>query len=245
MTEASLEQNMTAARREHLVPGREIHLQDMRGHQFCELGLITGTSVDNAIANIWDTTGASDPTPEQFDALDADAIARENGARRAWVNPGRTWMFDRLDVLEAGDDKSFGGMTGTWMGMGAAATMMQATVEGGYSPGYIYRNYTFTFNQGSKVYMLDAPDGEVFVMQSFTRHFDPTLSEDNLAHLASRLELPSGWGFRAETLEWDLQVSSAKHDNLAHVLQDNLHNIYQGSDVGRAFTELCPKDSRW
>jgi hypothetical protein len=245
MTEASLEQNMTAARREHLVPGREIHLQDMRGHLFCELGLITGTSVDNAIANIWDTTGASDPTPEQFDALDADAIARENGARRAWVNPGRTWMFDRLDVSEAGDDKSFGGMTGTWMGMGAAATMMQATVEGGYSPGYIYRNYTFTFNQGSKVYMLDAPDGEVFVMQSFTRHFDPTLSEDNLAHLASRLELPSGWGFRAETLEWDLQVSSAKHDNLAHVLQDNLHNIYQGSDVGRAFTELCPKDSRW
>jgi hypothetical protein len=31
MAEASPEQIMTAARREHLVPGREIHLQDMRG----------------------------------------------------------------------------------------------------------------------------------------------------------------------------------------------------------------------
>jgi hypothetical protein len=153
-------------------------------------------------------------------------------------------MFDRL-VWEAGDDKTFGDITGTWMGAADAATMMQATVQGSYSPGYIYRNYTFTYNQGSAVYMLDAPDGEVFVLLAFTRHWDPTLSEDNLAHLPSRLDLPHGWGFRAETLDWDLKVSSAEHDNLAHVLQDNLHNIYQGSDVGRAFTNLCPKDSLW
>jgi hypothetical protein len=64
MTDASLEQNMTAARQEHLVPGREIHLRDMRGYRFCEVGLITGTSQDNAVANIWNTTGAWDPTPE-------------------------------------------------------------------------------------------------------------------------------------------------------------------------------------
>jgi hypothetical protein len=245
MTAASLEEKMTAARHEHLVPGREIHMQDMRGYRFCEVDLVTGTSQDDAIANIWNTTGASDPTPEQLDALDAGTIARENGALRAWINPARHWMFDRLDVWEAGDDKTFGGITGTWMGVAGAATMMQATVEGSYNPCYIYRNYTFTFNQGSKVYMLDAPDGEVFVMQSFTHHWDPALSEDNLAHLASRVDLPSGWGFRAETLDWDLEVSSVKHDNLAHVLQDSLHNVYQGSDVGRAFTSLCPEDSRW
>jgi hypothetical protein len=33
MTEANLEQ-MAAARDEHLVPGREIHMQDMRGYRF-------------------------------------------------------------------------------------------------------------------------------------------------------------------------------------------------------------------
>jgi len=38
MTAASLEQNMTAARHEHLVPGRELHMQDMRGYRFCEVG---------------------------------------------------------------------------------------------------------------------------------------------------------------------------------------------------------------
>jgi hypothetical protein len=245
MTAASLEQEMTAARHEHLVPGREIHMQDMRGYRFCEVDLITGTGQDNAIANIWNTTGARHPAPERFDGLDADTIARQNGAVRAWLSPVRHWMFDRLDIWEAGDDKTFGDLTGTWMGVAAETTIMQATVRDSYNPGYIYRNYTFTYNQGSTVYMLDAPDGEVFVMQSFARHEDPALSVDDLAHLASRLDLPRDWGFRAETLDWDLEVSSAKHDNLAHILQDDLHNVYQGSDVGRAFTKLCPEDSRW
>jgi hypothetical protein len=244
MTEASLEQNLTAARHEHLVPGREIHMQGMRGYRFCEVGLITGTSQDNAIANIWNTTGACDPAPEQFDALDADTIARENGALRAWLNPKRRWMVDQLDVWEAGDDRTFGGITATWMGVAGAATLMQATVQGSYYPGYIYRNGTLTFTRGSEVYLLDAPDGEVFVMQSFTRHQDPTLSEDSLAHLGSRLDLPGGWGFRTEMLDQDLEVSP-NPDRLAHVLQDNLHNVYQGSDAGRAFSHLCREYERW
>jgi hypothetical protein len=156
MTEVSLEQNMTAARHEHLVPGREIHMQDMRGYRFCEVGLISGTSQDNAIVNIWNTTGACSPTPEQFDALDADAIARENEAQRAWLNPVRRWMFDRLDVREAGDDRTFGDITGTWMGVAGEATMMQAAVQGSYNPGYMYRSDTFTFSRGSEVYLLPA-----------------------------------------------------------------------------------------
>lgn len=167
MTEPSLEQNMAAARHEHLVPGREIHMQGMRGHRFCEAGLIAGTGQDNAIA-IWNTTGACDPTPEQFDALDPDTIARENGALRAWLNPVRYWMFDQLDVWEAGDDKTFGSITGTWMGVVTAATVMQAPVQASYDPGYVYCASAFTFNKRSEVYLLKAPDGELFVMQSFT-----------------------------------------------------------------------------
>jgi len=244
MTEASLEQNITAARHEHLVSGREIHMQDMRDYRFCEVGLITGTSPDNAIANIWNTTGACDPKPEQFDALDADTVARESGALRAWLNPVRHWMFDQLDVREAGDDRTFGGITGTWTGVASAATLTQAMVQDSYHPGYIYRNNTCTFTAGSEVYLLDEPDGEVFVMQSFTQHRDPTVSEDKLAHLYSRLDLPAGWGFRVETLDQDLEVTS-NIDNLAHVLRDNLGNVYQGSDAGRSFSDLWPGNARW
>ena len=154
-------------------------------------------------------------------------------------------MADRLDVREAGDDRTFGSITGTWMGAVDAATVLQATVQDSYDPGYLYSTNTLTFSRGSEVYLLEAPDGEVFVMQTFTRHSDLTLSNDNPAHLAGLLDLPAGWGFRAEVLDHDLEVSSAKHDNLAHVVQDNLHNVYQGSDVGRAFSQLCPEDGQW
>jgi haloalkane dehalogenase len=238
-------QHMAAARREHLVPGREIHLQDMRGYPFSEVGLITGDSTGNAIANVWNTTGACEPTPERLGSLDAGLIARENGATRAWIHPVRQWTFDRLDVREAGDDRAFGDITCTWMGAADAPTMLQATVEGSYDPGYVCRSESYTFAEGRPVFVLDAPDGEAFVLQSFTRHWDPGLTRDNLVHLGSRLDLPDGWGFRVEVLERDMEVSTTAHDNLAHMMQDNLHNVYQGSDVGRAFSDVCRQDSLW
>ncbi|HEY2548956.1 MAG TPA: hypothetical protein VGI64_00110 [Streptosporangiaceae bacterium] len=239
MIEASLEQNMAAARHEHKVPGREIHLQNVRGHGFCEVGLVSGTSQDNAIANIWNTTGVCEPGLEQFDELDADAIARENGALRAWLNPVRYWMCDRLDFWEAGDDRAFGAIAGTWLGVIEAATLVEDTAQACFNPAYIYRHdtYTCTFNRGAKVYLLDAPDGEMFILQSFKASRDAPPGE--LAHFQRRLDLPDGWGYRAEVLDEDVEVSSST-DNLAHVLRDNLDNVYQGSDVGRAFSRLWP-----
>ena len=74
---ASLQENMDASRKEFYIPGKEIHVTDMKGeYRFCEVGLITGTSKANAIANIWNTTDASDPTPEQFAALDPNKSPR-------------------------------------------------------------------------------------------------------------------------------------------------------------------------
>jgi hypothetical protein len=243
MTETSPGPSVTRARQEHLVPGREIHVDDLRGRQFCEVGLLTGSGEDNAIVNVWNTTGASELTAEQLDALDANALARENGALSAWIGPVRHWVIDEIDVREAGDDRRFGGVTGTWTGAMEAASMTPIGDQGSYDPGYVHCGSTFTFHRGSEVYVLDAPDGEAYVMESFTRRFDPELTEDSLAHLGGRLDLPDGWGFRTEVLERDMPVSTAGHDNLAHLVQDNLHNVYQGSDAGRAFTDICRQDS--
>lgn len=244
MAEANLEEILTTARRDHLVPGRQIHMQGLHGYRFCELGLITDTRSGSAIANIWNTTGACDPAPEQLDALDVAVIAEQNGALQAWLSPMRHWVIDRLEVREAGDDRTFGSITGTWMGVADAATMVQATVQGSYDPGYVHRDDTVTFNRGTEVFLLDAPDGEVFILESLTRHWNPDLSEDDLAHLGSRLDLPGGWGFRVVVLDEDMEVTS-NPDGLAHVMQDDLHNLYQGSDVGRAFSRLTTQGPRW
>jgi hypothetical protein len=245
MTEASFEGGVTHARAEHIVPGREIHVQDLRGRSFCEISLITDGRGDSPIANIWNTTGASDPTAEQLDALDAHAIARENGAVHVLLDGPRQWVIDEITVWEAGEDKTFGGITGTWLGAADAGTTANPAIQDSYRPEYVYRNNSLMFRGGRPVYVLDAPDGEAFVMQSFTRHWDPGLSEDNLAHLGGRLDLPAGWGFRVEVLDRDMEVSTAGHDGLAHLVRDNVHNVYQGSDVGRAFSDICRQDSLW
>lgn len=235
METMTVEQNTESSRQEHLIAGREIHMENMRAYRFCEIGLITGTSQDNAVANIWNTTGVFDPTPEQFATLDAYVLARQTQSLTVWLNPVRHWMFDEFDVWEVGNDRDFGGITATWMGVVGAEVMMKATVHGSYFPGYIHRNNAFTFNEGSEVYLLDSPDGEVFVMQSFTALFDGSLTKDNLAQLGTKLAVPDGWAFRAKTLDRDLKVSTVETGHLAHVLQDNLHNTYQGSDGGNAF----------
>ncbi len=235
---AGLKENLDQSRQEHLVPGKQIHLTGMRGYRFCEVGLITGTSKSNAVANIWNTTGACDPTPEQFAALDAEKLAKETDSRKVWLNPVRHWMFDEFWCFEAGDDRAFGDIRATWMGVVGAEAIMKATVKGSFYPGYIYRDSKFKYNRGSEVYLLDAPDGEVFILQSYTDHWDKSLTEAGLKDLGGKLELPSGWKFRAKVLDRDLEVSQIKHDMLAHVLQDNLHNTYQGADGGKAFSYI-------
>ena len=118
--------------------------------------------------------------------------------------------------------------------LGAEETM-KVTVKGSYYPAYIYRNTQFKFNKGSTVHLLDAPDGEVFVMQSYTHHFDKRVTKDNLDNLGSILKLPEGWKYRAVMVDREFIINQKKTNHQAHVLQDNLHNTYQGSDGGKAF----------
>ena len=74
-------------------------------------------------------------------------------------------------------------------------------------------------------------------MQSYNAHTDEGLAaEESPATLGSRLTLPEGWKFRVKTLDRDLVVSQDKTGKLAHVMQDDLLNRYQGSDGGKAFS---------
>jgi hypothetical protein len=236
MTETTAQQNMERSHQAHWIPDRKISLGNMRGYRFAEVALFTGTSEENAVADFYNSTGVDDPTPSRFAALDKDKLAQENKAIGAFLNPPRYWMFDEFRVFEAGDDQDFGGIKMTWMGVVDVATLKRGIIGGNYFPGYIHRDNSFTYNQGSEVYLLDAPGGEIFVMQSYNAHTDEGLAaEQSPATLGGRLTLPEGWNFRVKTLDRDLVVSQDKTGKLAHVMQDDLLNRYQGSDGGKAF----------
>ena len=228
---------MAASRKGHLVPGKEITWRTQGNNfEFCEVALITGTSKANAIADFYNSTGTDVCTPEKFAALNKTQILEQTKARDAFLNPSRRWMFDQLDVYEAGDERTFGGIKMTWMGVVPVEQLEKGVTKGHYVPGYIFRDNQYTFKKGREIYLLDAPDGEVFVMQSFTNFKQKEVTIDNIRDLGSVLTLPPGWKFRAVVLDRDLIVNQKQTNGLAHVFQDDMLNAYQGSDGGKAFS---------
>jgi hypothetical protein len=233
---ATLEENMAASKKANLVPGKQLSVA-AEGDKlvFCEVALITGTSKANAIADFYNSTGTDICTPERFAGLDKAKIKEETGAREVFLNPSRRWTFDQLDVYEDGIERTFGGIKMTWMGVVPVSELEKGVTKGHYNPGYIFRNNQYTFKKGREIYLLDAPDGEVFVMQSFSNYKQQKVTLADARNLGSVLTLPPGWKFRSVVLDRDLIVNQKRTNGLAHVFQDDMLNAYQGCDGGKAF----------
>jgi hypothetical protein len=234
---ATLDENMSASRKEHLVPGKQLHMTKQGDNfVFCEVALMNGTSKANAIADFYNSTGVDICTPEKFALLDAEKIKKETGSQAVWLNPSRRWLFDEFWIYENGVERTFGGIKMTWMAVVPVEELEKGVTKGHYVPGYIFRNTQFKFNKGREIYLLDAPDGEVFVMQTFTNFKQKDVTIDNIRDLGSKLTLPAGWKFRSVVLDRDLIVNQERTNKLAHVFQDDMLNAYQGSDGGKAFS---------
>jgi hypothetical protein len=93
-----------------------------------------------------------------------------------------------------------------------------------YTEHTIERTTSYVFSSGKRVYELVAPDGRIYVMQSYALIVDPTLTEESLATLASRLKLPEQWQYRVRKLDQDYIVQTTGE---AHVIQDDFENTYQ------------------
>jgi hypothetical protein len=234
---ASLEENMAASKKANLVPGKQLSVA-AEGDKlvFCEVALITGTSTANAIADFYNSTGTDICTPEKFARLDKEKIKAETGAKEVFLNPSRRWTFDQLDVFEDGIERTFAGIKMTWMGVVPVEELEKGVTKGHYVPGYIFRNNQYTFKKGREIYILDAPNGEVFVMQSFSNFKQQKVTLANARNLGSLLTLPPGWKYRSVVLDRDLIVNQKRTNGMAHVFQDDMLNAYQGSDGGKAFS---------
>jgi hypothetical protein len=233
----TVQENMARSRQQNLVPGKQLHVvNEGNNFEFCEVALINGTSKANAIADFYNSTGTDVCTPEKFAALDKEKIIKETGSREAFLNPSRRWMFDVLDIYEDGVERTFGGIKMTWMGVVPVEELEKGVTKGHYVPGYIFRDNQYTFKKGREIYILDAPDGEVFVMQSFTNFKQKEVDINHIKDLGRLLHLPPGWKFRSVVLDRDLLVNQKRTNGLAHVFQDDMLNAYQGSDGGKAFS---------
>ncbi|CPR04464.1 hypothetical protein BN971_00431 [Mycobacterium bohemicum DSM 44277] len=194
---------------------------DLSGKRYGEVLLVTPGEAGPQ-ATVYNSFPLNDCPDELWSALDAHAIASENGAAAALLNGPRYWLMNAIEKKQQGPEirKTFGGIE-----MIQQATVLLSSMNPApYVPNRVSRHTVFVFNAGEEIYELIDPQGRRWVMQTWSQVADPKLSRADLPGLASRLDLPPGWNYQPRKLTSELRVDT--RTQAAEVLQDNLTNSY-------------------
>jgi hypothetical protein len=114
-------------------------------------------------------------------------------------------------------------------------TLLKATKLTGVAnlTGSNYRSFPlegrfyYIWNIGTLVHRLVSPEGDTYIMTSYTTEVSPSLTRANLVDLASQLDLPAGWLYESYFLDKTITVRSGPaNNNTITTLFDDLHNNY-------------------
>jgi hypothetical protein len=196
---------------------------DLRGKRYCEV-LLLHAAPAGVTADVYNSYPMNDCPQSEWATLNAQQIAQENQALLANLNGPRYWLMDTIDktVGTSGPTKDFGGIE-----MTQRATVQvtdPATAQKPYLLHEVNRKTVFTFAKGSTVYELTDPQGQKWVMQSWSQEINPTLSEADLADLTPQLQLPAEWSYASRTLTAPLTIRTIAAP--ARVTTDDLKNTY-------------------
>lgn len=220
-------------------------LSPMRGYHYSELFLICP---DIDTAGIWNTTlynhqaeNSRDSIPQAlFNNYSDERAAEEYGAVSVWMEPTRVWTYDRMRVYRGTTVRNFSGLDTAWGAYLPAAAISGEVVT--YKVTDVIRDSTFWYDAGKPIWVLDAPDGNIYVNQSVT---DASGGYDGLDTLGERFtKLPEGWKFRKVVLgDTPLTVNGLTSDdgkeNVWKVMQDEFHNAYSGCWKNSAGESSC------
>ena len=195
----------------------------MRGVRYGEV-LAVYLRDTGLFAEVYGTQMLNDCPQEIWATLDADAIAKDLGAVMVKLNGPRHWVLDGLGTKVEVVEAIFRDFNGMQMRRIAEVDLGNEPAQIPYTVRHVNRGAVFFFDAGSRVYELVNADGLAYVMQALCIGVDPTLTEDQLPALGSRLNLPEGWTFRTRILDEELIVDTTA--TIATVLQDELENTY-------------------
>jgi hypothetical protein len=193
----------------------------LSGKRYGEVLLVTPGEAGPQ-ASVYNSFGLNDCPAELWSALDAQAIAAENGAATVLLNGPRYWLMNEIEKTTQGPRiiKNFGGIDMVLQ----AQTLLSGMNPAPYTANQVHRHTVFTFDAGEEVYELHDPALRRWVMQTWSQIVDPNLSRADLARLGERLNLPEGWNYQTRTLTSPLRIDTTTH--AAQVLQDDLTNSY-------------------
>ncbi len=201
--------------------------QELRNVRYCEVipSVQNGSTVTSYIYN---TLGFNNCPRREWNKLTVAEVNQEFGSQKAQLNGPRHWVLDHIQstgsATSTGETFTFGGIE---MGLDGTLTTPtgQATVgEQAYVVNEVKRDTIWTYDAGKPIFELKAPDGHVYVMQSYSQLVDKKLHYRDLPRLACLLNLPPGWSYTRKQLTRILQLNS---NGLAYIVNDNLFDTYQ------------------
>jgi hypothetical protein len=211
---------------------KTVTFKDVRGLRYTEMFLIGGNAITKDLkANVYNTFGlngggtAGDSCPQaMLDKVDVKSVKEKYGVLASFKNGPRRWTLDWFDGA-TGKELDFDGMKARWVNWLDMKGISTEPGAANYKIITVGRHTHFGFDKGKPVFILDDPEGNPWVMKSFSLITHPDQKFEELPTLGSRLKLPPGWKFRAPVLEQDLVLTPDK-DGVAHITQDDFGNTY-------------------
>lgn len=142
------------------------------------------------------------------------------------MNGPRAWVMDEVTIDTQGPfpiDRRPGDETDRY-GRTSSGRMVRQPHATAVHREHVVHNTVYTYAANRPVYKLvdaNASPARTYIMQSYSRTVDPTLTIGQLANLARKLTLPCGWSYVVETPTKDIVVKSG---GAAHITQDSLQN---------------------
>ncbi|KTD10942.1 hypothetical protein Lgra_1908 [Legionella gratiana] len=194
----------------------------LRGQRYCEI-LLEKSPRDYAVYN---TIGLNNCPEEIWDKITPALVKSETGSAHVHLNGPRYWVIDGLknsDLVNP-DIKTFNGLKMREAGVLHVSFWSLFKSGAPYKQHQVARQTTWVYDAGKPVYELIDPEGNVYVMQSYSVQKKPQ-TEQSLSQLGSTLKLPSKWQFKTGVLKKSDTVQAI--NNMAIVVQDNFLNTYQ------------------
>jgi hypothetical protein len=224
----------------------EVKFEGLMGSRYTEILLVFGNVLTrNYTAGVYNTiglngdnpTGGGDSSPAAIlDKIDMKKLKEDNDALKAIKNGPRLWTVDYIGV-KTGKERDFQGLKARWiMWFPIPDEIRKGSMENPYKVMTAKRDTSMGIRKGSRVYIMDDPEGKPWVMKSASLIKDPNQKFEDLKDLGSRLKLPQGWKFRTIILEQDLVFLT--DNGTAHITQDELGNTYDL--VGGVYSNYKP-----
>jgi hypothetical protein len=214
----------------------------MLNYQYCETIVEVPAAPSGQTQPVFNTTGYNNcPNYANLQAqdivnsynltyYDGNPYGLPSGATSLKLNWPRNWVYSQaVEAIPPG--------TTTYLNLFADSTMWGfvgfntgTSIGTPYTQSFVVRDATWTYNVNSLIFELLDPAGNLYVMQSYARFIDPSLTYDDLQNasfMASVLGLPSGWSYSIKQLTQQFDNVSTGN---AIIVNDMLGNSYMMVD---------------